>query len=390
MNRPKKYLLTLLRAYLDGATVELAEDEDYARLTTLAKCHNLCPTVFCVIKNAVNPGVVPKEIYQELENSFFDSVFAYTKQSAVYEKISSILSRGSIQYLPFKGIVLREYYPVPEARIMGDIDILIRPEDKAKAQKLLMDNGLVLDMPGGDVQEYICDGIRIELHTKIVSDAIGNHDLEALFRDAMEHAEYHCNGRGKPENNYHFAYLIAHIAHHFWFYGAGAKMILDLAVMLKECDIDCQWVIDFMDKQGLGEFTKVILTVCYQWFGIGADYKKDTTETREFLLAYGAFGNMNRNKAAVVQRKELEQGSVKPESKLKLLLPSYEKMRRLPYIGFIDGKPYLLPVAWAYRLVYNLKNRTRFVIDTVSNMGTKKTDKEAQKELDYFKKIGLL
>ena len=390
MNRPKKYLLTLLRAYLDGAAVELAEDEDYAGLMTLAKCHNLCPTVFCVIKNAVNPGVVPTEIYKKLENSFFDSIFVCAKQTAVYEKICSILSRGSIQYLPFKGIVLREYYPVPEARLMGDIDILISPRDKAKAQKLLIDNGLVLDMPGGDVQEYICDGVRIELHTKIVSDAIGSHDLGALFCDAAQHAEYDCNGRGKPEDNYHFAYLIGHIAHHFWFYGAGAKMILDLAVMLKKCDIDCQWVIDFLDRQGLGEFAKIILTVCYQWFGIGTDYKKDTLQTQEFLLAYGAFGNMNRNKAAVVQRKELEQGSGKPDSRLKLLLPPYEKMRRLPYIGFIDGRPYLLPVAWAYRLIYNLKNRRKFVIDTVSNMGTEITNIEAKKELDYFKKIGLL
>ena len=176
------------------------------------------------------------------------------------------------------------------------------------------------------------------------------------------------------------------------FYGAGLKLILDLAVMLNKCSIDLNSVFEILESAGLGEFAKVILTLCFKWFGAGSDYGVDTEKTEKFLLQYGAFGNINRNTAAVLQRRELEEGrdSSGFAARLHLLFPSYEKLKGIDYINFIDGKPYLTPAAWAYRIWYNFKNNKGFVKKSVKNIGSDETKGEAEKEFAYFKEIGLL
>ena len=157
-------------------------------------------------------------------------------------------------------------------------------------------------------------------------------------------------------------------------------------------EIDHSVVMAHMQKLGLEQFAKVILTVCYKWFGFGVDFGVDTEVTERFITYFGAFGNSKRNNASVVQRKELEEGKqTSPLStRLRLLFPSYSKLKDIPYIKFISGRPYLLPLAWIYRIVYNIRYRRAFVMEVNSLIGSDATNTMAQKELKYFEEIGLL
>ena len=256
---------------------------------------------------------------------------------------------------------------------------------------LLCENGFVCRNANGNVYEYTKGGLLTEVHTRIISGTIGENDLESAFADAIDHAAFD-GCRGVLDNNYHFAYLTAHTAHHFWFYGAGVKLILDLAVMLQKCDIGLDKALDILDGAGLRRFAEVILSVTHQWFGVGKDYGANTEQTEEFLLSYGAFGNSGRNKAAVVMRKDMEDGGRGSAlgAKIRLLFPSYEKMRNIPYISFIDGRRWLVPAAWVYRAYYNLKNRRAFVQSATASLNSDETKQEAEQELGFFEEIGLL
>ena len=77
-------------------------------------------------------------------------------------------------------------------------------------------------------------------------------------------------------------------------------------------------------------------------------------------------------------------------TKLTLLFPSYKKMKNIPYVKFIDGRPYLLPFGWVYRIIYNLKNKKDFIKEATSNLDGDETRQEAEKEIYYFEEIGLL
>ena len=77
--------------------------------------------------------------------------------------------------------------------------------------------------------------------------------------------------------------MIAHMAHHFKFYGAGIKLILDLAVMLKTTNIDIQKVFEYLSAVKLEKFGKTVLTVCHNFFGEGYDYAIDTLNVEKYL-----------------------------------------------------------------------------------------------------------
>ncbi len=387
----QNYLIAVLRAYLNNEKIALDDSIDYLQLFELARKHNLSAVVFCVVKQAENRNIVPQSVYDTMQDSFYDAVFRYTAQTEGIRQLSDTLSSGGIKHIFFKGAEIKELYPVPEVRAMGDIDVLISQDDRDIVKDLLTSNGYNAVNTNGPVYDYEKNDVEIEMHTKIISGKVGNADAEAGFSDAIEYGVYE-EYRGTLEPNYHFAYLLAHIAHHFWFYGAGAKLILDLAVMLKSYDIDLDAVINKMDSIGLGDFSKIIINICYKWFGYGADFGLDTQSTEEFLLQYGAFGNLNRNKSAVIQRKELEDGKSNSPflTRLRLLFPSYEKMKNIPYISFIEDKPWLTPFAWIYRIFYNLKHKRDFVISATAQIGTDETNRMAQMELKYFEEIGLL
>ena len=118
---------------------------------------------------------------------------------------------------------------------------------------------------------------------------------------------------------------------------------------------------------------------------------KADQKTEEFLTSYGVFGNVNRNNSAVIERKELEEGKniSSFSTRLRLLFPPYEKLKNIPYISFIEDKPYLTPAAWVYRIYYNFRYRGKFVKDAAKDIGSDESKNEARKEMAFFKEIGL-
>lgn len=391
MRKEEKYLIELLGAYLSKQKVQLDESVDYSRLFSICREHNLIAIAYCVIKNADNKSIVPAEILKQFEDAFYETIIRYDIQKNAIEELDKLLSENEIKHIFFKGSEIKELYPVPEARAMGDIDILIAQNDRDKVKDILLENGYALENSNGPVYDYRKNNVLIEMHTKIVSGKVGSSNAEECFLDAIDNADF--NGyRGTLDANYHFAYLLTHIAHHFWFYGAGIKLIFDLAVYQKAIFVNYDVVLQKMEEIGLKQFSEVILSICAKWFGVGKDFGADTEVTERFIASFGAFGNGKRNKSAVIERKELEEGKSNSKiiTKLRLLFPSYEKMKNIPYISFIEGKPWLTPFAWIYRLFYNLKHKKEFVAQSVAKIGDKKTNIQAQRELEYFKEIGLL
>lgn len=388
MTNEMKYMLDYTRAYLNNEKINEPIEINLERLYALSKAHNLAAIVFSVIKD--NPDAKASSAYPKFEECFYDSITRYDYQASIINEISEVFSAAEIKHIFFKGAKIKEYYPIPELRSMGDIDILIYPNDRQTAKQELIKNGFELINYNGPVYDYKKDDILIEVHTKIVSGKVGSCNAEEYFENAVDYANFE-GYSGELNAEYHFCYLITHIAHHFWFYGAGAKMILDLAVMQKSFALDFEIINKHLEKLGLLEFAKTILTVCNKWYGVGTDYNIDTEKTEEFLSSFGAFGNLNRNKAAVVRRKSLEEGKKSVlAAKLSLLFPSYRKIKDIPYMRFMEGRPYLLTAGWIYRIFYNLKYRKEFVSNATSTLADEQTQAEAEKEIKFFEEIGLL
>ena len=389
MTKEQEFMLCCLRAYFEGKKNNTEVDIDPKAFYEFCNAHNLAPIVFSTVKDNVALRN-DKNAFEAFKTAFYDAIVNYDMQKAVIDELGELLTANKVDHIFFKGSQLKEYFPVPELRLMSDIDVLIRLADREKVKTLFTANGFELTEDNGPVYNYHKGDVLVECHTKIVSGKVGNADAENYFENAVNHAKFDgfC---GELEPEYNLLYLLTHIAHHFWFYGAGVKMILDLAVFIKHFSPDIDSVVNKADELNLKLFSQIIFSICYDWFGVGKKYDVKTDDTKEFLLGFGAFGNINRNKAAVVRRKAIEDGHNSGfMTKLALLFPSYKKMKNIPYIKFIDGRPYLLPFCWIYRIIYNFKNKKGFVKEATSDLASDETRAEAQKEFEYFEEIGLL
>jgi hypothetical protein len=272
---------------------------------------------------------------------------------------------------------------------MGDIDVLTNDENQERAHGVMLQLGFECYSSSGTVREYTRDDVKVEVHSRLTSEFGKN-----AFADAFDNATFDGFG-GTLDDSYHFAYLIAHLANHLKCAGAGIRLVLDLAIMQDRCKIDFDKVFNILKDINLESFGKVILSVCYNWFGCGKCFVKNTDKVEEYMLKYGVFGGSRDEKEFTVSRlfqcEAFENGNKKSSFALKLSLafPPYKTLRKAPYLNFLDGRPYLLPVAWIYRFFYNLKNRRKHMLSTIKNIDDEKTTALAKEELEFFEEIGL-
>lgn len=391
MNNEYEYLIELTNKYLNNEKAVLKKDIDYRQVLSIAAKHNLFGIIYCALSNAENKEIINPAVLSFAKEKFFDLVYFGTQQSNAEELLKNALTGSEIRFVLFKGAALRNLYPVPESRVMGDIDVLIDTESRKKAHSALKDAGFVCENANGPVWDYKINDVLIEVHTSLLNDSIDLQKTAQGFEDAMNHAVYN-KYSGHFDDTYHFEYLIAHTAHHFRFYGAGIKLILDLAFIIKYGNTDLQRALNELDNVGLGRFAREILSVCFKWYGVGIPFISDVSKTENFLVSYGAFGGSERNSSAVIARRDIERGKSTSSflMGLRLAFPSYEKLKNIPYIKFINGKPWLTPLAWIYRFFYNIKNRQKFMLKTAKGLNSKNTAEAAQHEYEYFKEIGLI
>lgn len=385
MKKEESLLIEICRAYLDESDIPVFDEIEWQELFRLAKHHNLLGVCCCVLNKSKYKELIPKEFLNSVKNKFFDYVYIYECQKRCMDEVDAVLKASKIRYILFKGAALRNLYPVPESRSMGDIDLLIDKENRNRVKTLLINAGFICTEQNGPVYNYRKDNVLLEVHTQIISEFGG------AFDNAFENAVFD-GYKGVLDNNYHLAYLIAHTAHHFKFYGAGIRHVLDLAVMQKKREIDISKVLGILEGLNLDKFAKVILSVCAEWFNVGSRFIDDTSKTQQYLCSCGVFGSLQENIGAIAVRKEMEKNkSISPLAlKLKLAFPPYEKLKNINYIKFIEGRPWLTPYAWCYRIFYNLKNRKKFMSKAISEIDNKNTHDLARQELAYFEEIGLL
>lgn len=387
MKNEEKLLINVCRSYFCGEGLSLPGEIDWNEFYETAKNHNLTSVCHCVFNE--NKKKVPDKVQAFFLDKFFDLVFIYEKQVNAFDEIRNLLNSNEIPFIPFKGIVLKDIYTVPESRSMGDIDILIKPSDGKKLKHVFEKADFLYDSTCGYVDVYSKGNVIIEIHSKL-DDSFGDK-----FDDAFDHGIF--NGfEGRFDDDYHLAYLIAHTAKHLKYHGAGIRLILDIAFMLREKDINIQKVFEMLKNINLLTFGKAVFSLCYKWFGYGENFIYDTEKIQEYFVKSGVFGGVTDSKGITVARLKTvnafdKSGKNSPlKLKLKLAFPGYKTLINLPYIKFIKGRPWLTPAAWMYRFFYNIKNSKTQMMEKVKNIDDKETIDLANEELKFLEEVGLI
>lgn len=293
-------------------------------------------------------------------------------------RIADLFDANNISYILLKGISLAAFYPVPEYRQLGDVDIYINDKEMFnRASALLLANGYTKDDEISDHhQGYLYKvpqtgrTMILELHyrivglyqyapvNKIVDDVFAANTFSPVMQTINDR-----NYPVLPPTEYTF-YMIHHMLKHYLYSGFGIRLLCDFTFFLGHnyTAIDFAQIHTWCKESKILHLYEIILETCRIYLGL--------PETIDSKIHY----NKNDCKAFITQL--LEDGDVSQNNGSALVgSGSYEKINFLTYFkeGHLQmhvrfpklGKcPLLWPALWMITLVcflhntYTLRNTT--------------------------------
>ena len=346
------------------------QPEDEQPLTELTKVQSTLPFLLSYIKNPT--------ILNSLKHQTKLMMLNYYQIEQFTRRIADLLEKNGISYVLLKGISLADFYPVPEYRKLGDVDIYINDKEMFnRAEELLLANGYTKDDEISDHhQGYLYKvpqtgrTMILELHyrivglyqyapvNKIVDDVFAANTFSPVMQTVNDR-----NYPVLPPTEYTF-YMIHHMLKHYLYSGFGIRLLCDFTFFLGHnyTAIDFAKIHTWCKESKILHLYEIILETCRIYLGL--------PETIDSKIHY----NKNDCKTFITQL--LEDGDVSQNNGSALVgSGSYEKINFLTYFkeGHLQmhvrfpklGKcPLLWPALWMITFVcflyntYTLRNTT--------------------------------
>lgn len=275
-------------------------------------------------------------------------------------KLVVLLKAENIPFAILKGTAAAMYYPDPTLRIMGDVDLFVRPADFERVLAFLADNGYERTDPDEDnfrhtqVQK---DGARFEVHRHFshLNNPAHARYIDGRMEEDLSRVEWIADEWGEfpalPTVTNGLV-LLEHVAHHLEG-GLGLRQIIDWVAYVKCCLSDTQWHGEFAAAAtacGLDTLAIVLTRMGQLFLGLPTAHITWCADADEVLCEqlmdlvydYGNFGN----KDIVGNRVATVMGTAKTPATF---------FRYLQEVGCRNWPAakrhrWLRPFAWAYQL----------------------------------------
>ena len=185
MKREDQILIDLLADFVNGQSPGALPEVSLDALYQTACKHNVTGIVAELLhpflENAEEPAV------RKLQESHMATVFRSVLLEEEVKLFSARMEEEKIPYVFFKGYELRELYPVPELRTMGDVDVLVRDEYLERTAEVLCGLGYQKEEGGGAVWAFKKDNFTYEVHRRLAFGSYWNDvDYEGYFAAAFD------------------------------------------------------------------------------------------------------------------------------------------------------------------------------------------------------------
>lgn len=358
MNQEKTAYLNLLRCFVwDSEPEPLPDDLNWDVLLNLSSIHSDMGILgYMLMKHpALAPGAVPS-----MWKKCLQTISLSARRAERMNELIKQLDVNGIEHLLLKGFVIRDIYCVPELRTFGDVDFLIRLEDRIKCDDLMMSNGFERGTDWEPVFSYKKGIEYYEIHTDIMEvDVSDQADYKGYFKKIWEHAYLRDGHTWLPEKEFHLLYLLTHIAKHISGAGAGIRMYLDIALYIKEYrgEIDWKHFCGELEVLKFEKFVNIVFTAVERWFGVESPIplspinEEIMTDFLDFTLDGGVFGFIGLDLGVNDLKKELRGGQTPDKGKTlrNRMFPSAASIESR--YTYLQGRHWLLPAAWIHRFL---------------------------------------
>lgn len=393
-----KDYVAFLNSFVHDTIPELKGKVDYPELIKLSKINSTEGIVNYIFMK--NPEMLSPEYRGYMKKQCLSEISMYSRRAEQMKVLVNKMDEQGIDHLLFKGFIVREYYTVPELRTFGDIDFVIRKEDRKKCDELMKELGYEPHDDWEPVYSYLKGTEYYEIHTDVMEiDVSDKADYKSYYSHIWEHTvpstltnKSH-SYEFTPE--FHFLYMLTHIAKHISNSGAGIRMYLDIAFFVKHFgdSIDWKWISKELAKLKFQDFANITLTAVEQWFGVKSPLplKKIPEVTMEdflnFTIEGGVYGKHGRDRNVVYlkQQNRNEEKISKFKTLMFHIFPPVSSMK-FRY-SYLQKRPWLLPIAWVHRVFDNRASWKRYAQHTKGIMTADTSEAVRMKRM--YKEIGL-
>lgn len=342
MSKTVDIFIALLRSAITETKEEINfSDADFESLFSLAKFHDLAHIVYFELKRR---GQLPEgDVCKKFKMQYDMSIFRHAKRMMAIAQIRETLEKAQIPFILLKGVALMNLYPEPWMRTSSDVDVLVREEDKSKAEQLFLEAGFNREYEGQyDISFFTQNHFHVELHYTSLEDYTSIKQSRVMEKawdysvqkrtDAFEYVML---------DEVFYFYHIAHMAKHFRNGGNGVRTIIDTWLLNHQIVFDQTKRDVLLDKGGLRIFDRYAKELSEKWFCC-INPSEPVEDFEEYIISGGVYGKTERNTAI---RKKKTNNTLKYYLK-RIFLPYSSIKHSYPILYKV---PILLPFCWIVR-----------------------------------------
>lgn len=368
LNREQLELCRLLSLALHNKALErLSPDVDYARVIAVAESHKVMALLHPVLEHAG----LQESIWKIVDRKGEQTVRQSYRLLMLSRYVIGLLKENGIDVILLKGCGTAAWYPVPELRKSGDVDLLFKSEDETrKALQILAQQGFVTteDQPAN--HHIVCesrDSVSLELHMSL-AEPFDSEKTNRFLADCQKEYFAHrrvvdCMGVAfeLTSDGYHAFYLLLHMLQHYVRAGFGVKLLCDWVVFWESplSEEEKKIFLRLTQESGTFGFAVMMTRVCVKYLGLREKQveflmqaePKDVCDLTEELMAEifeaEEFGHSSKDRMVVLRGTGLMDYAREFHHQMKLNYPKAGKIM------------VLYPVLWIMTLCgFLYRNRT--------------------------------
>lgn len=340
-------VISIVKSALTGEKIELSADFDLKSAAKIAKKHGVIAMFYY---GALNCGISDEE---PLMNALFtltcNSISLNEMQTYELSRVFKAFEEEKIEFLPVKGVLLKQLYPKAEMRSMSDADILIKTEQYDKIKPIMEKLGFCEELESDHEYVWVKNNrIYLELHKRLIPSY--TKDYYAYFGDGWKLGIKTETSRYEMSVEDSFIYVFTHFAKHFRDAGIGIRHFTDLFIYLNSYpDMDEEYVIQELEKLQLAEFYLNCKKTVFVWFN-NAQGDAVTDFITYKIFGSGMYGNRVSDALykAVISSDDNQEKNAKAKTFFKVVFqPLKDMKKRYP---ILNKCPFLLPFMWIVRI----------------------------------------
>ena len=268
-------LLASLRAALTGSG---NAPPDAALSLPAAQQHAVTPLLYDVLVPLLTDHPAEREL---LQRETTGCVLRFYRLTFLARRCVRALQEAGVETVVLKGPGAAAYYPVPEYRKSGDIDLLLLgPADEERACAALERSGAQRAPEQHSAHHVVFQlesGIELELHRNLV-EACDDRAAKACLADAQAEARGCVVQREVlpsvslpvAQDGYQAFFLLIHMLQHFLHTGFGMRLLCDWTVFWNRA-VDARQravYLALIERCGVTDFSRLVTQICTERLGL--------------------------------------------------------------------------------------------------------------------------